>query len=259
MVTDPLSLIFLACFLFGLLFLIIAGLMGNLGHGHTIGHAPHVHTGPATSHGHVTPHVVKGPGITTHDFSLFTYINPISIVLFLLGFGFFGYVLHNTTSLVLPLALILAALCACILAALVLSFIARIFGDSEGATVQDVSDRTGLLGRVSITIQENGLGEVLYVSPGGMRKSIPARSSDGQRIERGQEVVVVNYQNGIAEIDTWDSFVGKAEAATAQASSTSPDTSNVSQTDQLTKLRALLEETQGTLSELVIQKDIQKE
>jgi len=31
--TDPLSLVFLACFLFGLLFLIGSAILGNLGHG----------------------------------------------------------------------------------------------------------------------------------------------------------------------------------------------------------------------------------
>src|SRR5437868_13779415 len=36
--TDPLSLVFIACFLFGLLFLLVMTLLGSLGHGH-IGHA----------------------------------------------------------------------------------------------------------------------------------------------------------------------------------------------------------------------------
>ncbi|MBV8695406.1 MAG: NfeD family protein [Chloroflexi bacterium] len=208
MATDPLSLMFIACFLFGLLFLLVAGFLGNLGHGHSIGHgaAPHLHVGHTT----VPAHLVKGPHITTttHNFSLFSYINPTSLVLFLLGFGFFGYVLHTTTSLLLPLVLLLAIVSGCVLALLLLMFIGRVFGASEGATVQDVSDRTGLLGRVSTTIQQNGLGEILYVSPGGMRKSIAARSSDGQRIERGQEVIVIAYQGGVAEVDNWESYVG---------------------------------------------------
>jgi hypothetical protein len=42
-----------------------------------------------------------------------------------------------------------------------------------------------------------------------MRKSIPARSLDGRRLERDQEVVVVNYQNGIAEVDTWERFTNQ--------------------------------------------------
>jgi len=233
MATDPLSLVFIACFLFGLHFLLVAGFLGNLGHGHSIGHgaAPHVHIGHTTAPTHATPQLVKGPHITTtaHDFSLFSYINPTSIVLFLLGFGFFGYALHTTTPFILPLILLLAIVSGCVLALLLLAFISRVFGASEGATIQDVSYRTGLLGRVSTTIQQNAMGEILYVSPGGMRKSIPARSSSGQRIERGQEVVVVGYQSGVAEVDSWESFVGKEE------------------------------EIAGTNSQLVMRKDMQEE
>jgi hypothetical protein len=60
-----------------------------------------------------------------------------------------------------------------------------------------------------MAIPENSLGEITYLSPGGMRKSIPARSLDGRRLERDQEVVVVNYQNGIAEVDTWERFANQ--------------------------------------------------
>ncbi len=43
--TDSLSLVFIACFLFGLLFFIITALLGNLGHGatHSTGHHTAVH------------------------------------------------------------------------------------------------------------------------------------------------------------------------------------------------------------------------
>jgi len=124
-----------------------------------------------------------------------------------------------------------------------------VFGDSEGATVQDVSDRTGLLGKVSIAIPKNGLGEIIYISPGGMRKSITARSIDGRRLERDQEVVVVNYQRGVAEVETWERFINEEE----EAQGASPNV------DELAKLRALLEESDKAESQLVIRKDLQKE
>jgi hypothetical protein len=180
------------------------------------------------------------------------YVNPTSVVLFLLGFGFFGYVFHNTAALAFPLTLVLAAVSGFIIAALLLAMLNRLFGDSEGATIQDVSDRTGLLGKVSVTIQENGLGEILYISPGGMRKSIPARSVDGRRLERDQEIVVVNYQHGVAEVDTWDHFVNQEAAGPGDASAI-PDA------DELAKLRTLLEEPTRIDTEFVIRKDPQKE
>ncbi len=283
MATDPLSLVFIACFLFGLLFFVGTILLGNLGHGSHAGHAGHAgHTnvGHAThTGGHDVSHVSHAPVHSTHSlqdqhsttadsqsnhFSVLPYMNPTTIALFLLGFGFFGYVSHNTAQFVLPLTLVLAALGGLAVAVLLLLLISRLFGDSEGATIQDVSDRTGLLGKVSISISEDNIGEIIYVSPGGMRKSIPARSTNGQRIESGQEVVVVNYQRGgIAEVDTWEHFMRENEEAEpqeqaqvqvqAQGQPQKPDA------DTLAKLRALLEESETANTELVIRNDSQKE
>jgi hypothetical protein len=283
MATDPLSLIFIACFLFGLLFFIGTILLGNLGHGqaghttHTGGHVPtHVggtHVGgQSVSHvSHVVSHNTQAVGhhVTPvghqNNFSIAPFINPTTIALFLLGFGFFGYISHNTAQFVLPLTLVLAALGGLVIAALLLLLVTRLFGDSEGETIQDVSDRTGLLGKVSISIRENNIGEIIYVSPGGMRKSIPARSVNGQSIESGQEVVVVNYQRGggIAEVDTWEHFMHENEEEEPQAqpqvqvqAQGQPETPDA---DTLAKLRALLEESETANTELVIRNDSQKE
>src|SRR5712692_9465813 len=232
--TDPLSLVFMACFLVGLIYFIVTGLLGNLGHGathatHAVGHHVGAHVGQlhgVHTAGHTTTHANAAnkahPG--GHSQSWASFLNPMSIMFFLLGFGFFGYLFHNIVGLDAPLlTLLFAGISGLIIAALLLIALARLFGDSESATVQDVSDRTGLLGKVSITIQENALGEILYVSPGGMRKSIPARSIDGRRLERDQEVVVVNYQHGIAEVDTWDHFISEEVTYSAAPGTQSSD------------------------------------
>jgi len=262
---DPLSLVFLGCFLFGLLFFVVTALLGNLGHGHAVGHTAthqvplHVGGHASSAHvAHVASHPASGNAVHAHaplhqsahstDHSLLSQINITSIALFLLGFGFFGFVFLNVLPGLLQLTLILAAIGGVIIAVLVLMLLSRLFGNSEGATVQDISDRTGVVGKVSTTIQENGLGEIIYISPGGMRKSIPARSVDGRRLEREQEVVVVNYQHGIAEVDTWDHFVNEEGHY-----------SELSVSDELAKLRALLDESSDSHTELVMRKDQQKE
>ena len=277
---DSLSLFFIGCFLFGMLFLIVTALLGNLGHGHGdthIGahHAPmHVggHVGGAHGVGHTASHApahapAHGPAHTAahttgtqsagdkatqagNISSIFSYLNISTIVYFLIGFGLLGYVFYNTLQFVALLTLSLAGVSGIIVAALLILLFSRLFGNSEGETVQDVSDRTGMVGKVSMTIQENSLGEVLYISPGGLRKSIPARSIDGRRLERGQEVVIVNYQQGIAEVDTWDHFIGEEES---RSSITSPDV------DELATLRALLDESNKTDTPLVVRQDLQKE
>ena len=264
--TDPLSLVFIACFLIGLVYFIVTALLGNLGHGFAHGTAHHatighhsggIHTtathavghGPAHAAGHAAnSHARAHDSLQGQHQSLLSFVNPTSILLFLLGFGFFGYLFHNTVHFVAAFTLILAGVGGIAIAVLLLIMLSRLFGDSEESTVQDVSDRTGLLGKVSITIKENSLGEIIYVSPGGMRKSIPARSIDGRRLERDQEVVVVNYQRGIAEVDTWDHFISE-EGIHSEASVS----------DELEKLRTLLDESSNSDSQLVIRKDQQKE
>jgi len=278
--TDPLSLVFIACFLFGLLFLLVTTLLGSLEHGlighagshavaphsglHVGGHASLPHAGGTHGVSHVVSHATTptaGHGVQPQHagsqnaqgdgFSLFSYVNPTSVVLFLLGFGFFGYVFHNTAHLVLPLTLVLAGIGGLLIAAVILVLLSRLLSDSGTDIANDVSDRTGMLGKVSLTIPANGLGEIIYVSPGGLRKSIPARTTDGRRLERGQEVVVVNYQQGVAEVDTWERFMNEEDAVQTDASA--------SHEDELAKLRALLEQSDGANTELVIRNDLQKE
>lgn len=259
--TDPLSLVFIACFLFGLLFLVAATLLGSFGHGtntvhgvHGGTHMGHVSAGHNTHLVH-TPHPIgkgslaKSNSGTHSGFSLVTYANPTAIALFALGFGFFGYIFHDTAGFVLPLTIILALVGGLIIAVLLLALLSRVFGDSEGETIQDVSDRTGLLGKVSTTIQEHGIGEVLYVSPGGMRKSVPARSVDGRRLERDLEVVIVHYQQGVAEVDTWDHFVNHSDSEEVPSNMASDEA-------EMAALRVLLEEKD---SQFVMRKDAQKE
>ena len=260
--TDPLSLVFIFCFLLGFGFFLIASLMGGHGHGHA-GHG-HIHMAgahhaPAHVRGHVSSHA---PGTQTgtggqhgaqhgpqqaHS-SLFGYLNPTTIALFLLGFGLFGYLFHNLTPLALSLSLLLAVVAGFVLTALLLLLLNRLFANSEGSTEQDVVDRTGMLGRVSITIPEKGLGEILYTSPGGMRKSIAARGLNNQRLERDLEVVVVNYQHGVAEVDTWEHFMQQDTSASYPASA-----------DELAQLRALLNDDDSASTEMVMQQEQQKE
>jgi hypothetical protein len=208
--TDPLSLLFIACFAFGALYLVlgfILGFLGDLTGGDHPGHPHHGHGHANHGHGH-------------GGFSLWTVINPTSIVLFLVGFGLLGYTLHNTSPLQVTLILVIASGGGILISALMLMLLYRVFMQEKEIPAKDVVDRTGLLGKVSLTIPENGLGEVLYLSPGKVRKSIPARSVDGRKLERDTEVVVVNFQHGVAEVATWQSMLEEHEESFVNTSTT---------------------------------------
>lgn len=261
--TDTLSLVFIFCFLLGFGFFLMTALLGSHGHAHAHGgthvgghaHAPGVHHASAHTGSHGHAHATSHSSSQQHaqnqnqqgNFEIFAYLNPMSIALFLLGFGFIGYFFHNLTNLAVSLTLILASGGGLVIATLLLLALNRIFARVEGSTEQDVVDRTGMLGKVSITIPEKGLGEIIYISPGGMRKSIPARGLDGQRLERDQEVVVVNYQQGVAEVDTWEHFMQEETQA-----------SDSSTLDELAQLRSLLNESSFEI-EMVMRQEPRKE
>ena len=61
------------------------------------------------------------------------------------------------------------------------------------------------IGTVSMTIRENGTGEIIFPLGGGRRCS-GARSEDGQPIEKGAEVVIERYEKGIAYVKRWEEF-----------------------------------------------------
>ncbi len=270
--TDPLSLVFIFCFLLGFGFFLTSALMGGH-HGHSHGvshgaghaHGPAVHHAPVHAGGHVHVHAhvhthapahAHGAGQHTGDHSgaqhahvsIFGYLNPFSVGLFLLGFGLFGYFFHNLTNVGATLTLVLAVASGIVLAILLLFLVSRIFANAEGTTELDVVDRTGMLGRVSLTIPEKGLGEIIYTTPSGLHKSIPARGLNNQRVERDQEVVVVNYQHGVAEVDTWDNFMHSE-----------PLSSNPATSDELDQLRALLSASDAGEIKMVMHQEQQKE
>lgn len=234
---DPFSLVFIFCFLLGLGFFLIAGLLGGHSHAHTGHihvHLPGAHHAPAHVPAQTTgAHAASdGQQVVQAHVSFLSYLNPTSSALFLLGFGFFGYFFHNTTNLAVAFTVLLATGGGLLIAALLLMVLNRLFANSEGSTELDVVDRTGMLGKVSITIPAEGIGEIIYTSPGGIHKSIPARSLEKQRLERDQEVVVVNYHSGVAEVDTWEHFMHEEKGV--------PDQDAF---DELARLRSLLNES----------------
>ena len=276
--TDPLSLVFIFCFLLGFGFFLVTALLGSLGgHTHAGGHmhiSGHAHTGTHVGgHTHAGVQAHTHPGvrvpIPTHTaghpagnqqqaqtqaqgasagMALFAFLNPTSLGLFLLGFGLFGYFFHNLTPVAASLSLLLAIVSGAVLAAALLALLSRIFANAEGSTELDVVDRTGMLGKVSITIPEKGLGEIIYTTPSGLHKSIPARGLDSQHIGRDQEVVVVNYEHGVAEVDTWEHFMHEEVNVAHPAPS-----------DELARLRALLDRTDPVEMEMVMRQEPQKE
>lgn len=189
--------VYFGCFLFGFLTVVASAL---LGFAHTalpglegIFHAEHggAHAG-TDSAGHGTGH---------NGFPLW---NVSSLLAFLMWFGAAGYAAMDWFGLSAWLAAIPALAVGVVGGALISWFLRLVM---RGETVMNPAEyrMEGTLARVTISIPHEGTGEIVF-SKGNSRRSEGARSIDGRPIARGEEVVVVDYQRGIALVQSWEDF-----------------------------------------------------
>jgi membrane protein implicated in regulation of membrane protease activity len=173
---------YLGVFVFGLVLTLFSLFVGHVHLPIHLPHAFHFHGGG----GHVGP------------------INTTTIVVFFTWFGATGYLVTHYHSAAAGLALTAAIIAGFIGAALMYVSVIRTFMAHEHALREEDFDMTGVLGRISMPIREQGgTGELIY-SQQGTRRSCGARSEDGTRVERGTEVVVMRYDKGIAWVRPWD-------------------------------------------------------
>ena len=214
---DPLSAVFLGCFVFGFAAALASFALGA-GHGFHLGghglnlgtHAPH-----PGSHGAHLPagHAAAGHAAGAHGPhagatarpGLFP-VNPTTVLTFLTWFGGAGFVLRQYYGMVAALSLVLAGMVGLAGAALVFVFLLKVLLPNQTEMLALDYDPVGSVGRVSAPIRAEGVGEVVYTR-GGTRRSLGARSLDGRALERGVEVVIAKYERGLAYVQPWEELV----------------------------------------------------
>ena len=199
------------------------------GAGHDVGHAIHhdIHLGHADA-GHAAGHAAHGDAHgdssaaqTTASPSLWTSIsstllgalNLYGLLMFLLMFGLVGYVAHNMLSwdalFVIVVPLLIGVICATGLTALLHALFAT---SKDTVLTADDARLEGRLGSVTMPIRAGGVGEVIFTRKGGGRQSVGARGANGETIPAGSEIVILDYLDGIATVQTWESFLVSARA-----------------------------------------------
>jgi hypothetical protein len=63
-----------------------------------------------------------------------------------------------------------------------------------------------------MAIRAGGVGEIIFTRKGGGRQSVGARSATGDAISAGSDIVILEYQDGIASVQTWDTFLADARS-----------------------------------------------
>lgn len=241
--TDPLSLVFIACFVFAGSFLVATTALG-MGHAHSgvhlhaggqlhLGHAGHTGSAhvaapaPTTAGGHPTrvavPHAHQQAHAPAQQSAsskapiaallhVFGGVNLNSVLVFLFCFGLFGYVLHNLAHAGAVLTISVAVLAGLGGGAAMNALFVRLFGVEAGRLGNDSSQMEGRIATVSLPIRAGGVGEVVFIGENGTRRSLGARSQDGTAIPREAEVVILAFTNGIAEVQAWETFITATQA-----------------------------------------------
>jgi hypothetical protein len=200
---------YLVCFLVGVVLSVLTFILGNLNlhihlpfHMHLpgMGHAPHVHL----------PHGGHASAVNAD----LPFINFGTITAFLAWFGGVGYLLSRHSHMMAFLALLLSFLAGVGGATIVFLLVGKLLMKHDRSLDPMDYDMIGVLGRVTSTIREDGVGEIVF-SQEGTRRGSGARSDTGREIPKNVEVVVTRYERGIAYVRPWDELNNSHEDASA--------------------------------------------
>lgn len=169
---------FLVCFFVGLLLTVFSAFLGAIDSG--------LDMPDATGDGTIGKSVTISP------------VNFHTIVAFSMCFGGAGYLLVRYTGIGSVLALAGAAGAGLGGSRVIWSFL-RLLYRGETATPAGRDHLVGIRGRLTISIRENGTGELIYIL-NGVRQVCAARSDGTQALYKGEEVVVQRYERGIAYV-----------------------------------------------------------
>lgn len=193
--------VYLFCFLVGTALSVFSFLAGAIHlhlpfHMHLpfhAAHAPHAHGGGGSRVG-------RAGG--TH----ISWFNASTVLAFLAWFGGVGYLMARYSHLETFVIVLISAMAGMAAGWIVLRFLIKLAGTSDEPLRESDRRVVGAIGTVSMSIRENGTGEIIFPLGGGRRCS-GARTEDGMPIERGAEVVIERYEKGIAYVKRWEEFV----------------------------------------------------
>ncbi len=223
------SNIFLAIFLFGLVFTVVSVLLGvadvgdvagHIGHPGHIGHVGHVgHAAHAGSHaghaGNGSAHAAPRPEITRTDMHIGSHsgdadagmdglpvLNMPTIMAFMTWFGGAGYIVTRTIGLGPAFAVPLALLSGLTGGSIMFVLLARVLWPMRSTPLSSAEfSLPGTHARVVSSIRAGGVGEIVY-SKAGSRFTAGAREIDNLPVAKGTEVVIAKYEHGLAYVYT---------------------------------------------------------
>ncbi|ASN06039.1 hypothetical protein [Virgibacillus necropolis] len=132
-----------------------------------------------------------------------SFLHPALILAFITLFSATGYVLEVLTSLSSLLIIVISIFTAFILDALLNLFVLIPMSSAEESLSYTEESLKGRVGKIIISIPENGFGEIIIPSKSGMI-SKPSASYENLAIAEGKQVLVLDVVKGVLYVVPYD-------------------------------------------------------
>lgn len=124
------------------------------------------------------------------------FLNPALILAFITFFSAAAYILELATSLSSIVIAIISVFIAFILAAVLHFFVFIPIKSAEESLSYTEESLKGRVGRIILSVPEDGFGEIIIESKSGTI-SKPAASYDQEAITEGKQVLVIDVKKGV--------------------------------------------------------------
>ncbi|MEI5908624.1 NfeD family protein [Bacillus spongiae] len=136
-------------------------------------------------------------------FEAFDFLNPTLILAFFTFFSASGYIFELVTSLHSILIIVISLLIAFLLDTLLNVFVLIPLSTAEESLVYTEESLKGRIGKIIVSVPEDGFGEVIIEGISGVI-SKPAASFDNEGIAEGEKVLVIDVKNGVLYVTPHD-------------------------------------------------------
>jgi membrane protein implicated in regulation of membrane protease activity len=139
------------------------------------------------------------------DFMSVDYLKPVVLAAAVTGFGGAGWLLEKYTPIMSWLILILSVCIAFVIAVLTYFIFVKPMQNSENSVSFSLQELEGKIAEVTVPVPSQGFGEVL-LRVGASNTSQIAASHEGESIEAGARVVVVQVRDGTLYVSRLNSM-----------------------------------------------------
>ncbi|WP_379134491.1 hypothetical protein [Paenibacillus sp. sgz500958] len=132
-----------------------------------------------------------------------TFVPILPLMVFVMAWGGAGYVLTRFSEWNGLWVLLICTFIAIVLGCLMYYVLAKVMPRYDDSMKELDYDPAGQLGYISIPAADGAVGEMKYVLQGTMR-SIGVRAETGQRLSKGDRVIILKVDKGIAAVTLFE-------------------------------------------------------